>query len=132
MVTLGKKYKVLLVDDDRFLLDMYSIKFTKSGHTTKVASSSADALKMLKDGFVPDVIVLDIIMPSMDGLELLEVIRKEKLTPNTKVVMLTNQSQPTDIERATKLGVAGYIVKASTIPSEVVKEVEEIVARGRV
>ena len=129
---MDKKYTVLLVDDDRFLLDMYSIKFTKSGHTTRVAGSSYDALKMLREGFVPDVVVLDIIMPGMDGLELLGTIRKEKLIPNTSVIMLTNQSQSSEIDRATKLGVAGYIVKASTIPSEVVHEVVEIVSKGKV
>ncbi len=129
---MDKKYIVFLVDDDRFLLDMYSIKFTKSGHNTKVAGSSFDALKMLREGLVPDVIVLDIIMPGMDGLELLETIRKEKLILNTVVVMLTNQSQSTEIDRATKLGVVGYIVKASTIPSEVVHEVVEIVSKCKI
>lgn len=128
---MDKKYTVLLVDDDRFLLDMYSLKFNKNGHTAKVAGSSADALKMLREGFVPDVMVLDIIMPGMDGLELLETIRKEKLIPNTVVIMLTNQSQSTEIDHATKLGVAGYIVKASTIPSEVVHEVVEIVSKRK-
>jgi len=65
-------------------------------------------------------------------LELLETIRKEKLIPNTVVIMLTNQSQSSEIDRATKLGVAGYIVKASTIPSEVVNEVVQIVSKQKV
>jgi CheY-like chemotaxis protein len=80
----------------------------------------------LRAGNKPDVILLDIVMPYMDGLELLKTIRTENLAPDAIVVMLTNQSQSSDIERAKELKVDGYIVKASTIPSEVLHEVEKI------
>jgi CheY-like chemotaxis protein len=73
---------------------------------------------------VPDVIVLDIIMPTMDGLEMLGVMRKENLAKDSVVVMLTNQ--PDEVDRAKALGVDGYIVKATTIPSGVVEEVLNI------
>lgn len=119
-----KKLKILLIDDDKFLLDMYALKFKGSGLEVDTASSSINALAKLKEGQNPDIIMLDIIMPTMDGLELLQKIRDEKLVPNSVIVMLTNQ--PNETKRADELGVDGYIVKASTIPSEVVTQVLDI------
>jgi CheY-like chemotaxis protein len=119
-------YKVLLVDDDSFLLNMYSLKFGKSGFDVSVAQNGEEALKKLQDGYVPDVILLDIIMPGMDGIQLLSEIRKSSLAPDATIVMLTNQSETADIDKAKALNVNGYIVKATTIPSEVVQDVLEI------
>jgi len=109
---------IFLVDDDRFLLDMYSVKFQKSGLHVDVATGSNVALQKLREGYAPDIILLDIIMPTMDGIELLEIVRNEKLAPNATVVMLTNQAD--DEDRAEAFGIDGFIVKAMTIPSEVV------------
>lgn len=125
-MTSEKKYKVLIVDDDTFLLNMYSVKFSKYGLDVNTATSGADALSKLHDGLSPDIIILDVIMPGMNGFELLENIRKEKLSPKAVVIILSNQGQSSDIERAKKLGVDGYIVKATTIPSEVLEEVMKI------
>ena len=119
----SKKYKVLIVDDDEFLLSMYSVKFNKSGLEVVTSTGSADALNKLNEGFVPDVMVLDIVMPGMNGFELLEKIRSLKLAPSAIIIFLTNQGQADDIEHAKKLGANGYIVKASSIPSEVYAEV---------
>lgn len=121
--------KVLLVDDDKFLLDMYAIKFTKSGYEVKTADSTDAALKLIKDGYSPDVVLTDIVMPGMDGLELVSMIKKEKLIPSAKLIMLTNQGSSDDISRAKKLNVDGYVVKATTIPSEVLGEVEKILGK---
>lgn len=115
---------IFLVDDDRFLLDMYSVKFQKSGLHVDVAPGSTIALQKLRDGYTPDIILLDIIMPTMDGVALLEVIRAEKLAPNATIVMLTNQAD--DEDRALQFNIDGFIVKAMTIPSEVVAKVLEI------
>ncbi len=120
------KTKVLLVDDDKFLLDMYAIKFNKSGYEVKTADSTDGALKILRDGYVPDVMLTDIVMPGMDGLELVAAIKREKLISSAKLIMLTNQGSSDDISRAKKMDVDGYIVKATTIPSEVLGEVEKI------
>ncbi len=123
-MTEKEKTKIMLVDDDSFLLDMYSLKFKKADLDVTVVSSSINALDKLRAGEEYDIIVLDIIMPGMDGIELLENIRKEKLCPEAIVVMLTNQ--PDEVDKAKELGVAGYIVKATTIPSEVVDQVVSI------
>ncbi len=116
-----EKPKILLIDDDRFLLDMYSLKFKKSGLEIDTSSSSQGALEKLRADGSYDIILLDIIMPGMDGMELLKTIREEKLSPNATILMLTNQAE--DLDKANALGIDGYIIKATTIPSEVVEKV---------
>lgn len=124
---MGKKYTVLIVDDDKFLLDMYRKKFEREGSTVDVAVGSEEALVKLRGDANPDILILDIIMPGMDGIGLLETIRKEKLVPNSAIIMLTNESNQDKIEKAKSLGIKGYIIKATYIPSEVVEEVLKIV-----
>lgn len=118
--------KILLIDDDKFLLDMYAIKFSKAGYEVKTADSTDGGIKLVRDGFVPDVMLVDIVMPGMDGLDFVAAVRKERLAPSAVMIMLTNQGSSDDISRAKKLSVDGYIVKATTIPSEVLAEVERI------
>jgi DNA-binding response OmpR family regulator len=118
--------KIMFVDDDSFLLDMYSMKFTKAGYDVKVANSTELALKILRDGYVPNVMLIDIVMPGMDGLDFVSTIRGEKLATGSAIIMLTNQSASDDVARAQKANVDGYIVKATSIPSEVLVEVEKI------
>ena len=116
--------KILLVDDDKFLLDMYSLKFKKSGLDIDTASSSSSALEKIRKSNDYNILLLDIIMPGMDGLELLKTIRDEKLLSSSAIIMLTNQAD--SVESARSLGVDGYIIKATTIPSEVVDQVLSI------
>lgn len=118
--------KIMFVDDDSFLLDMYSMKFIKAGYDVKVANSTELALKILRDGYVPDVMLIDIVMPGMDGLDFVSTVRGEKLAVGSAIIMLTNQSASDDVARAQKANVDGYIVKATSIPSEVLVEVEKI------
>ncbi len=117
---------ILFVDDDRFLLDMYSVKFSNNGYSVQTASNAEDALRILRGDFKPEIIVLDMVMPGMGGLDIVEVIRKESLIPNAIIVILTNQNSATDIERARSLKVDGYIVKATSIPSEVLNEINRL------
>ena len=115
--------KIFIVDDDKFLLDMYTFKFKEKGFDVIQAFGSVDALNKLKGGISPDVILLDVVMPAMDGFELLSIIKKENLVPNAKVIILSNLGQPTDVEKGRSLGAAGYVIKASATPSEVVEKV---------
>ncbi|MEI6479059.1 MAG: response regulator, partial [bacterium] len=69
------KYSVVLVDDDKFLLNMYSMKFTKEGICVTAFQSSEEALEKFRKGLYPDVILLDVVMPGMDGIELLKTLR---------------------------------------------------------
>jgi two-component system sensor histidine kinase ChiS len=120
------KSKVLIVDDDKFLLNMYSIKFSKSNFEVNSALSGEEAIKKVQEGYSPDIILLDIIMPGMDGFEVLDNLKKANLAQKAVVIMLTNQGQLSDIEKAKSFGISGYIIKATTIPSEVVEEVKRI------
>jgi two-component system sensor histidine kinase ChiS len=122
----GKHYKILIVDDDKFLLSMYSMKFTREGMEVTAIPSPTEALEKLRSGFSPDILILDVVMPEMDGVELLAKIREEKLASNAIVVILSNQGQPSDIDRAKQYNINGYIVKATTIPSEVLREIVKI------
>ena len=117
---------IFIVDDDKFLLGMYSTKFKKGGFTVESALSPEEALQKLRGGLRPDVFLMDIIMPGMSGLEMLETAQKEKLLEGATVIVLTNQGDQNDIDKAKSLNVQGYIVKATTIPSEVVDEVTKI------
>jgi len=118
---------ILIVDDDSFLLDMYALKFSKSNFSVSTALSPAVALEKLRKGLNPEIILLDIMMPEMDGFELLEKIREEKISPDSVVIFLSNRGQPSDVTQAESLGAAGYIVKASSTPSEVIDRVVEII-----
>mgnify|MGYP000917502074 FL=1 len=120
-------YRLYLVDDDRFLLDMYAVKFKAAGHDVTAFHNGEETLQALRDKPAPDAMLLDIVMPNIDGFQILETIRKDKLAPTTKVIVLSNQGQEADIERAKALGAAGYIIKASAIPSEVYAETVKII-----
>lgn len=121
-------YRIYLVDDDRFLLDMYAVKFKNAGHEVSVFQSGDEILAALRKGPAPDALLLDIIMPGMTGFEALEQIRKEKLGVG-KVIILSNQGQDADLDKARELNADGYIIKASAIPSEVLSETMKIIEK---
>lgn len=127
----GKQYKIFIVDDDTFLLNMYVAKFRTVGHEVETAKSGTDALKKLQDGYTPDVMLLDIVLPGMDGVELLREIRKEKLAEKTMFIMFTNQGGDEETSEAKKLGVTDYIIKADLVPSGVVDKVLKIIETNR-
>ncbi len=119
-----KSIKILLVDDDAFLRDMYATKFSEIGHTVDVAETAERALTKLREHEY-DAVLMDMIMPGMNGVELLTHLKNEKLGGNPICIMLSNQSEATDRDAALKAGAVGYIVKAELIPSEVVAEVSK-------
>lgn len=121
------KKKILIIDDDSFLLDMYALKFNQSNFSVTTALGPEPALEKLHQGFVPDVVLLDIVMPVMDGFELMEKLKEEHLAEQSIYIILSNRGQASDIARGESLGAAGYIVKASSIPSEVIEKVNSII-----
>lgn len=123
-----KKLNIFIIDDDKFFLDTYALKFTKNGYAVTYAFSGDEALKKLREGLMPDILLVDNIMPGLTGLDLIGVLRKENIVPHATIIMLTNQNAPGDIDVARGLKVDGYIVKAMAVPSEVVAEVEKIYA----
>ena len=122
---------ILLVDDDKFLLDMYVLKFTQGGYTVHAALSVKSAIEALRGGFAADAIVFDLVMPQENGFSLLEQIRSSKLAARAALIALSNQSDEGEKKRARDLGATRYIVKANMIPSEVVGAVGDEIAKSR-
>jgi CheY-like chemotaxis protein len=121
--------KILLVDDDTFLRDMYSTKFLECGHDVTPAIHASDALRILETVQDFDLMLVDMIMPGMTGVELLVELKNSMPSLAMKRIVLSNQGQDQDIEEATDAGAVGYIIKAQSVPSEVVKKVEEIMSK---
>jgi CheY-like chemotaxis protein len=122
--------KILLVDDDAFLRDMYATKFTELGNTIDAAETAESAISKLRENEY-DVVLLDMVMPGMTGVELLERIKSEKIGGDPLCIMLSNQSEEADKTAAMGAGAIGYIVKAELIPSEVVEAVQKLVAESK-
>ncbi len=120
--------KILLVDDDAFLRDMYATKFTESGHEVDAADSAVAALRKVETKTF-DVMLLDMIMPGMNGVDLMRSINEKFPEKKTECIVLSNQGQESDIQDAEKAGALGYIVKAEVIPSDVVKKVEKLMKK---
>lgn len=119
--------KILLIDDDIFLRDMYATKFTESGDAVEGAADAAEALRMIENEPY-DVVILDMVMPGMSGLEFLRALKGVDSAKETKCIVLSNQGESADVKAAQDLGVLGYIIKAETIPSEVVEKVHKLVS----
>jgi len=122
-------YTIYLVDDDRFLLDMYAVKFKNAGHEVRAFQGGEEVLDALRKDPAPDALLLDIVMPGMTGFDILEAVRKENLAPSAKCIVLSNQGQDADMDHAKELKADGYIIKASAIPSEVFSETIKIIEK---
>ncbi len=128
----ARKRKILIVDDDHFLIDMYSLKFKEAGYDVDTAEGGKVALeKLAHKSALPDVVLLDLIMPGVGGMEVLKEVKEKNLSPGSIFIVLSNQGQAADIARAKELGADHYIVKASAVPSEVLVEVEKKLAESK-
>lgn len=123
----GGQQKVLIVDDDPYISEMYSLKFKESGFVIDTAMNGKDALEKVKS-FNPDIVLLDVVMPVYDGFEVLKRLKADRDTASCKVIILSNLGQREDIERGKELLANDYIIKAHFTPSEVVEKVKSILA----
>jgi len=125
---MSEKKKILIVDDDKFLLDMYATKFSEHAFEVDTAMNGGDVIEKLASGENhPDIMLLDIVMPGTDGFGVLQELKDKKLINGMTVIILSNLGQQEDIDKGLTLGAHGYIVKASATPSEVVVRVSEII-----
>lgn len=116
--------KILLVEDDPFLAEMYTTKLKQDGYEVMAADDGENALGVLAGNAV-DLVLLDVVMPRMDGWEVLKKLKENQTWRSLPVVMLTNLGQKDDIDKGKKLGADGYLVKAHFTPSEVAEKVKE-------
>ncbi len=119
--------KILLVDDDVFLRDMYAVKFKEQGDNVSSARDGAEALRMIASDTY-DVVVTDMVMPGMSGSELIRQICAGENSKKIRCIVLSNQGEDSDMAEAKKNGAVGYIIKAESIPSEVVAKVHALVS----
>lgn len=118
--------KILIVEDDLELANMYSMKFEREGFTVKICPNGLNAVTDVTS-YIPDVILLDIMMPGMDGFETLRVIRQLAPSLKTKIIMFTNLNSQSDIDRCMMLGADDFLLKANTTPKEAVDRVRQMI-----
>lgn len=121
------KIKILLIEDEEMLANMYEVKFQNEGFDITKALDGEEGLKKAKE-IIPDLILLDIIMPKMDGFSVLKALKEDPKTKNAPVILLTNLGQEEDIARGKEMGSVGYLVKANITPAEVVEQVKKQLA----
>lgn len=119
-----KKNKVLLVEDEEMLAKMYQTKFQNEGYDIILAANGEAGLKIALEN-KPDIILLDIIMPKLDGFSVLKSLKDNSQTKNIPVILLSNLGQEEDIKKGKSMGAAGYLVKANLTPAEVVEKAKE-------
>lgn len=120
-------HHILIVDDDKFLLDMYSIKFAERGFAVTIAGDGQEAIGKLDGGVKPDVFLVDLLMPKVDGFQLINLLKERQLDQAGTIIILSNLGQEEDIKKGLDMGVNGYIVKALATPTEVVNKTMDIV-----
>lgn len=123
------KTHVLLIEDDTFLVDIYRTKFEMEGFKVSVAENGEQGLEDVKKK-KPDIILLDILLPKLDGFAVLEKIKKDKEISKIPVILLTNLGQRDDVEKGLQLGASDYLIKAHFKPSETVDKVKEVMKAG--
>jgi len=121
MVTNG--IKIVLIEDDKTLIEMYNLKFQEEGFILMSSENGEAGLELIKKE-VPALVLLDIMMPKMDGFAVLTEMKKDGKTKNIPVLLLSNLGQKSDIEKGKSLGATDYIVKASMTPSQVVEKIK--------
>jgi len=131
--------KILLVEDDPFLIDIYSTRLKKSGFKLEIADNGGEALKKIrkrnaanfgkkkKKNLWPDVLILDIVLAGIDGWQVLQEIKKDEKLKDLKIIVFTNLGQKEEVEKGLRLGATKYLVKAHYTPSELVEEIEKII-----
>lgn len=120
------KNKILLIEDDDFIRLMYQEELTKSGFEMTACISAEEGLKALEQG-VFDLILLDIMLPGMNGLEALKYIKQNPKTKDLKVVLLTNLGQEAIIKQGFSMGAVGFLIKSAYNPDQIVKEIKTFI-----
>ena len=117
------KTKVLIIEDDKFLSELISTKLDKEGYAVEIALDGESGYKKAVET-QPDIVLLDIMLPGIDGFEVLEKIKKEPATKNLPVIILSNFGQEDKVERGLALGAQDYLVKANFTTGEIVDKIK--------
>lgn len=120
--------KIIIIEDDTILLKTLSLQLQQGEYEVLSAKDGASGIELIKQE-KPDLILLDLMMPKIDGYELLSLVRKNNDVKDTKCIMLTNLGQEENKEKAEKLGIEYYFVKATTNLDILMKKIEEVLGR---
>jgi DNA-binding response OmpR family regulator len=115
--------KILIVEDDKFLRDLINQKLTKEGYETSEAIDGEEGVKIVKE-VKPDLVLLDLILPGIDGFEVLAKIKGDPGTSSIPVIILSNLGQKEDVEKGLKLGAVDYLIKAHFTPGEIIDKIK--------
>lgn len=121
----NKMKSILLVEDDPYITEIYAIKLKEFGYAVEIAVDGQECLKKIEEK-KPDLLLLDIVLPNIDGWEILRKIKSNEKLKDLKVIILSNLGQKEEVEKGLKLGAAKFLIKAHFTPSEVVKEIRKI------
>jgi len=124
--TRGKR--VLIIEDDTFLRELISQKLSKEGYSIIEAIDGEEGVKKTKEE-KPEIILLDLILPGIDGFEVLSQIKGDQTTSSIPVIILSNLGQKEDVERGLKLGAVDYLIKAHFTPGEIIEKVKTVLGR---
>lgn len=117
--------KILVVEDDKFLRELISQKLVKEQYDVTSAIDGEDGVKKIK-AEKPDIILLDLILPGIDGFEVLSKIKDDPSTSSIPVIILSNLGQKEDVEKGLKLGAVDYLIKAHFTPGEIIEKIKMI------
>lgn len=117
--------KILIVDDDTFLSGIYATKLDLEGFQVVTAHDGEEGVKMAQKEH-PDLILLDVLMPKLDGFEALKRLKADPTVKDTPVIMLTNLGQKEDIEKGLEDGAVDYLIKAHFVPAEAVAKIKKV------
>lgn len=118
--------KILLIEDDKTLAELLEKKFQASGYEVTVVMDGVKGLASIKE-IKPDLVLLDIIIPSLNGYEILEAKRDDPQIKDIPVIIISNSGQPVELQRAIELGAQDYFIKAQIDPDEILSKVQAIV-----
>jgi DNA-binding response OmpR family regulator len=121
-----KKIKVLLVEDEPMIVEMYKLRLEEEGYEVLTTDKGTEAIK-LAETEKPNLILLDIILPEVDGFSVLQTIKAQASTKKIPVLMLTNLGQESDQEKGSQYGAEGYFVKAQHTPADIVNEIKKFI-----
>lgn len=120
-----EKIKILLIEDDRFLSEMYATKLTESGFIVETAFNGEEGLAKAEN-IKPKLVLLDIVLPKKDGFEVLAALKEKGFLKDMKIIALTNLGQKEEVEKGMSLGASDYIIKAHFTPTEVVAKIKKV------
>src|SRR3989344_7969207 len=116
--------KILIIEDDPLINKMYSEKLSRDGYQTDIAENGQLGLDKMKQN-PPDLLILDIMMPKMGGIEVIDAMKADQTLEKIPIIVLSNLSESADIEKAKKRGIKEYLVKSDLDPEDVSKAVKK-------